>query len=1498
MKRVIYTSILTLLGLHSPKLLAQAPPNDNRSSATSIAINETIEGTLQNATTEENEPLGSTSTRTVWYQWTATTGASEFRLTSESARVIALAYLEDQNGNLTAIGRTAFYQSEPGDGSPENPRVDSRAIRLSTQADEIIWFQIYNISATIGDFSLKLSPSEIVTEGDNFQDATDLPANVDQHILDLTAATLERLEPPSALQGTIWRRWTLPQNGPWLITAHSLSGAASLDLWQGDSLAQLSPRQIASNSPQAPKLVFDGPAGESIWIRIATDSINTANLTITRPTPGDLFAYPTDLGEITETIRTFPLGQILTIEPGEPNAPNVTRWLTWKAPSSGVYELSGVAPRTSSGSYSIRGIDPFVNVFTGDQVNQLTTAPIVPFNFQNPFLSSHRFRRFRATAGTTYHFQTGTTSFRGFIGYDDSGGGGLPGFPTELTLTLKNFPNPLPNDDFAQAQDWGRVTNATAQGSNIGASNEEGEIIEQYRAGNSVWHRWTPAETGPYELGIQSGPGLQFTLFRGEALDDLTVVKSQNFSLNPLPPLSGLRFQATTDEVHYLRVTSPHGSEGNYQLSLLPAPPPPNDAFSNAPRLQGDLPLTANGTTRFASLETPVDGSQSAVNSGQSSSIWWQWIPTENGAYELQADAHLGLFQSPHSGTNLITAAYGRLRFTAFKGQVYRFRIAHPRENERPVSLTLDRLNGLEHASRINPIELDSDLSQITPLTQVLAGPAIIDNYKIMGRALFSWTPQSSGWVKISSLEGTEFTITASHNPFYYETQALLENLAPLHNTPELAQGSDRFSQPYFQPSAPLRTSIKIRPHTVPLKSKGYIQVEAGAHYYLHATPISDPDTLSENTTSVQLKITRIAAPPTYLSAQWKRLPNRNFIEATVSISAPNGLSSGSIDFSSNYQWFDAAQRISGDAYNGQYRVIIPVTLGSRDFQTSPTLTLRDQVGVSRAIPLGEITVTSNLSETYVPDLNGPQLLGITGTTPEISLTGSEISLTLEMAITDHGGSGFSSGEIILPGAFIQTALGQVSDLDSYVIPFGAAQRIAGDSHAGLYQIQLTIPATAVPGTLTCRLRDHAGNITGEWRDKQPGDLYKYNFHPGTSLPISLVRENLLEPEQALIDSPEATLINGPTDQIQTTARLSHPLGISRGRIVLQNEFGVIIANQNFDEQALNSGTLQDGEFQTTLPLPAQRIGGTHWITWEIIAQDGATALTSGIGPLEISDQQFGDKRNPLLTRFEITPAQIDLAQDDQTIRINLAAHDDFPGLTAHITIFDHEGNRLASKIINCGDTALDCNIELTLPQTPSVSSSSQARIQLDLKDASGRITTYRGVDSYSWPDNKPPSLTLHPSEPDFLTHWYHQWTSLREIPPDQNHDHDNDGWTDLLEFALATDPSTPAPQDPFARHLPSLTFNGKSSDRNQLVHAQTFSSQIAPWFTINPDLQLTGHRFQLTAESSNDLLNWETLDFGFAANTPDPSAISINQRVPVSQRTHWYRLHIQPLEE
>ncbi len=1494
--------IVSLSILASASLLfAEAPSNDDRTEAISLEVGVQVAGTLLNATTEVDEPLAPGVARTVWYRAQTGAGVWELRMASRSGGVIGRSYLENDEGELIEIGKSAFRQSEDGEGSATAPFRSSLGIRYQAETDEVIWFQLYAVNVPGDEFSLNLSPIESGSPGVLFRDAITLPATVHRVRIDPTNAYRERAEPPSSGQGTVWSSWVLPEDGLWLL---SLSGGfASLDAWQGNSLESLTRIPAIGQGPdirtpeRSPsRLIIDGSAGSAILVRVSSDFTNPNYLSIRRPTPGDLFLNATDLGEVAEASVIFSLDQELTLEPDEPNSPGLSRWLRWRAPASGTYQFSAQTQGQQSNGGSIRGLHPFVNLYQGDRLDSLLPVVTVPRNAGNPATSHHRLRRFRAVVGETYFIQAGVTPFQSVT----SSGRGFFNPPTEQVVTLTSYPA-LANDDFSDAGEIGQSSPAVAEGSNVGATNEPGEVIEQFDAGNSVWHRWTPAAAGQFEIRINSAPGLVFTLFRGSSLSDLTIIKEKSFGFNPSPHIGVIRFDASEEEYH-LRITGRSLAEGSYRAEFLPTSPPTNDHFLNAALLSGDLPITANGTTRFASLEFPQDGSRFKVDAEGESSIWWKWTAAESGIYELRADAHLGLREQGNPVGRDLTTSPGRLRFTAQAGLEYHFRVAHPRTEEREVSLILQPVSGLEYASVNEALDLGSEMTLTTPTLDVLGGVAFIDRQEVSGRAVYRWTPQSSGWAEVKALSGTGFAISA-------HTEQILRSsiLKPAFIGNEHLDFDDQ-RYPSFLPArtipGPLRATLKSRPSSVPAFSRGLMQVEAGQTYFLMATPTAAHQATPDELTPVQFQVTRAAAPARLLASEWRRLPNRNVVQATLSIDAPNGFVNGSLFLNSRRIWFDEADRISGDAYQGNYRVMIPAALGSGPTTALPLVGIIDRTGVRHSANVGEIDLSEEQPGAIQADRRGPNLIGVTGGKREITITGGGTSLTLEMAIADYGGSGFSDGEIILPGAFIGTALGQVSSEDDFVIPFNATHRVRGDPQVGLYQIEIPIPANVIAGNLRCRMRDRAGNLTGSWSGEGANfdSLASYSFEVGVDLPISLVKEETTDPVAPEITSATAThLTDAPEGGIDTSARITHPVGISRGRVVVFDQFGVIIASHEFDDSLRTEGSPQDGLYRLTLPTPSHRTGGAHWLSWEVVALDGRTTSLSEIGPLEIATSPFADQRNPALTRFQISASTVDLSTGPETLTVNLAAHDDRPGLTAEIHVSTSDGNLLASRLIDCTGRSLDCEAELILPRTTSVGISSRAEIEVTVTDASGRSVSYGRIHSPSWPDNLPPALALVPIEPDFLSHWFHRWTGSFEIPTNADRDQDGDGWSDLLEFAMATDPLTPAATDPLVVALPAANFATPSISTPGDPRLQTFSTQLGPWFQVSPERKIIAshlnHPFEVLIERSADLESWLTVEPShtiFERSNPTSTSISAFLNFNIAPRAHWYRLMIR----
>jgi hypothetical protein len=166
-----------------------------------------------------------------------------------------------------------------------------------------------------------------------------------------------------------------------------------------------------------------------------------------------------------------------------------------------------------------------VDVFTGAALNSLTQVgggnsregPHCPY--------MGREITFKGLAGTVYRIAVDGNSFYPPLGSP-------PVTEGEFTLRIEAT-SPPPNDDFADATpldgsiheepDGARPYFASVLGYNWEATTETGEPFYGTHAGASVWYSWSPPESGVYHLsGPCCGSGLNWSLFRGTSLDDLS----------------------------------------------------------------------------------------------------------------------------------------------------------------------------------------------------------------------------------------------------------------------------------------------------------------------------------------------------------------------------------------------------------------------------------------------------------------------------------------------------------------------------------------------------------------------------------------------------------------------------------------------------------------------------------------------------------------------------------------------------------------------------------------------------------------------------------------------------------------------------------------------------------------------------------------------------------------------------------------------------------------
>lgn len=1474
-----YFVVFSLLVFCLGHLRAEAPANDDRAAAAVVEPGVVVAGSLSDSTLEDVEESRSGILGSVWYEWPEVEeGRWEFRVTSRSAQVVPVAYLVLGDGSLKFLGEGAFTRSEPSPEAQFSIYLLSKAARFEVPAGARVVFQVGARTTEDADFSLVLAPVGPGPAGDAFSEAVELSGGRGEFVVAGEFATLEQNEPDNEWAGTVWRSWAVPEAGNWLIGRTSLGGAGGVDVWRGEDLASLESAVVGSGRASfdggsgallpSDRVVVNAVAGERLWIRVMVDTDAENLLSIEVATKGDLFADPVNLGRVTEGEHVRQFSERLTFEAEEPRASSGTQWLRWEAPQSGGYEVEVKVPQPDHVGGISGEIRPLLAIYRGEALDVLEVAPKVSAGITD------RFYRFEAEAGEVFRLRLGISGSTGWILYS---GAALPGFPTEVRLALRNLGEGPLNDDFLAADDFGAVSDGVREGSNVAATQEANEELRPNGAGDSVWHRWTAPRDGGYEFVFSSEENLGLQLLRGAEIDALTEVGRVGI----LPGQGGngvvrMRFAAEAGALHYLRIVGGgNGAQGEYALELKELSRPVNDDLASSISLGSTIPAMGSGTTVGGSAGDVVEPTWTAAGT---SSIWWKWLAPESGFFELQADGSLGLLEDGVRVGFTLGLSTGDLVFEASEGKEYHFRVAHHWHEERNVELRLDRALGLDHVTRETAIVLGSAMRFSTEVVESRRGRILNEGYLVSPGVWFEWEPPASGWVafdtggsagpvnlKIKASEGDGNSVTDSPN-----SAPFIEEWVPYVRTGVNNFGDRRGF---------LRSGILRDLSLVPAVTRSLYEVEAGEKYLITVTP-SDPE--ASGLAEVQLNVFPAGGPPYSNFGTWELSEDGGFLTATISVVSPNGFHSGIIFGAPSALatgGFTGRNRISGDQYAGDYRVVIPWLPRSSNYFLRPRIQLVDQLGVSLSQPWGTGNLEPVVEEKDWVDSLAPVVEGVAGGFRRVELEGEDVSLSLELAISDNGGSGFFEGMVWLPGAGARDygsefAVGAV---------FGPEARIRGDDEVGIYRVEVVIPAGTPRGYLGVQLRDRAG-VFSEREPSVIGGVDRGAATRGVELPVWIERVGEESGGLVPVELTEGGVrLSG--EEVIASGRLNHPGGVFGGEVVLLDEMGGVIAARGFGAGNRVEGSETSGRYEVSLSAPQVGFGGRHWVAWILVGSDGSEVSVPSVASLELPDRRFVDSRAPVLTRIQVAPPSLDLLTGAGELEVSLGGHDDRAGFVAEVMVFDGRGQLLVKESIECASPQLDCTMTLQLPQLDGMSHSAEGRIVVHLRDKAGREARYGEPGGANWPLGSRPVLPLFEGEASRLERWVSAWPGVRQVPVDGNEDSDGDGWSDLLEFGLGTDPGVLAERDPLAGRLPMLGPLEPAFAVGGFERLMRLDFAPAPWL-IDPGQA----EWEILVEGSDDLVNWEELEipFGLSERT------SAFKPAPREQRVGWMRIRIR----
>jgi|GEM_PF-3017986 len=629
------------------------------------------------------------------------------------------------------------------------------------------------------------------------------------------------------------------------------------------------------------------------------------------------------------------------------------------------------------------------------------------------------------------------------------------------------------------------------------------------------------------------------------------------------------------------------------------------------------------------------------------------------------------------------------------------------------------------------------------------------------------------------------------------------------------------------------------------------MEVIAGETYFIEAVPRENSERNGE-LVEVKLEVSPVGPPPElgYQGVRATLSADGRWLAVEVVVEALNGLNVGTISVNNRTAGMSHAERIWGTAQRGVYRVLLPWVERATGLTATAGISLFDRVGHESHIVESIDIEHSGIPKNGLIDEIGPELVGVTGGAREIEMRDVEQRVDLEFAIRDDGGSGFEVGEIFLPGEWNDFGVET-----RWRISFGPSQRIKGDSRLGVYRVEVIVPPFTPPGALRMQLRDRAGNLGGVWGDVRTSSwlLTGGRLDPLIPLPVVLVRETNGE-----VNLPELSkLQTGMSDgRLVTSASLSHPVGIYGGEVILLDALGVVVVGVGFTEANRVSGDAREGRYDVEIANLIQVPGGMYRVLWIAMGADGGRVQLLLEDEVRVPEREFLDEHRPALVTFEVKAVLIDPDLGTGMVEVALTAEDDRPGLVVEVIVLDDDLREIGRASRSTSEAFWGGEISVPFER---IGTSGGGRVVLILTDDSGRREVYGVTGNRDW-NGEEAELELFSDGLNELDRWSAQWLA-ENIFGHEEDDPDRDGWTNLLEFALGTDPLVHVVHDPLAGSLPKTKRMNKVVTEGELDQQLVTRFRPAPWFAV-ADGRVLGENYEIGVEGSGNLWSWDSVDF------------------------------------
>ncbi|MDP9135706.1 MAG: hypothetical protein M3N56_12885, partial [Actinomycetota bacterium] len=490
------------------------PANDDFESPTVLSGAEaSVSGSTSAATRESYEPnhAGGAGMQSVWHRWKAPSngpGTVTFETCGSSFDTVLAVYT---GSSVTSLSLVASSNDDCGTAS---------RVSFAYQPGETYRIAVDGWGATSGDYRLSVVATVPLSGNDDFAAARHIEGAGAIVAGNTTGATKEPGEPDHAGDpggGSVWYRWTATEDGPTRLDTCGSEIDTLLGVYTGATVDELD--EVAANDDAGPcaaghgvsALTFEAVAGVTYWIAVDGGGGTSGEIVLRlNRAVNDDFANAIAVAAPYARVVGTTLGA--TAETGEPFVfPVATSsvWYRWTAPQTKRVAVHAcAAPGSSMG----------VKVFRGSSLPTVTPIYGLPLSGGYStdcagayFGGASSGLGFDAIAGTTYSIAVDAPP----AGWAPGVGWGSPG---SFTLAIN-----APLNDLWVGPTRILGANASASGSNVGATAEVGEWPHPGGGGSSVWYRWFATASGPVTVDTCAS-----------AIDTLLAVHSR-----PVPTVPG-----------------------------------------------------------------------------------------------------------------------------------------------------------------------------------------------------------------------------------------------------------------------------------------------------------------------------------------------------------------------------------------------------------------------------------------------------------------------------------------------------------------------------------------------------------------------------------------------------------------------------------------------------------------------------------------------------------------------------------------------------------------------------------------------------------------------------------------------------------------------------------------------------------------------------------------------------------------------------------------------